>query len=240
MEVAAYALIPAGALLVCGAVTLLRPPGERLRSAILHFAAGVIFATVGTELLPDVLAEHARAPVVVGFSLGIAVMLGVKSLARRFETSSTASPEASPALRLGAVLGVGVDLAIDGLLLGIGFSAGARVGVLLTVGLAAELASLGVAMGTMLAGARAGGAGAPGVLAGLGVVFWFAAVAAAALLRGVSPGELAGVLAFGIAALLYLVTEELLVEAHEREDTPLLAATFFAGFLAFLLLGMGG
>ena len=45
-------------------------------------------------------------------------------------------------------------------------------------------------------------------------------------------------LAFGVAALLYLVTEELLVEAHETEDTPLATATFFAGFLALLLLEM--
>ena len=37
-------------------------------------------------------------------------------------------------------------------------------------------------------------------------------------------------------ALLYLVTEELLTEAHETEDTPLLTATFFAGFLLILVL----
>jgi ZIP family zinc transporter len=46
------------------------------------------------------------------------------------------------------------------------------------------------------------------------------------------------VLAFGAAALMFLVTEELLTEAHEEKETPLLTATFFAGFLAFLILGM--
>ena len=43
-------------------------------------------------------------------------------------------------------------------------------------------------------------------------------------------------LAFGAAALLYLVTEELLVEAHEVPDTPLLTAMFFVGFLALFIL----
>jgi zinc transporter, ZIP family len=34
----------------------------------------------------------------------------------------------------------------------------------------------------------------------------------------------------GVSALLYLVTEELLVEAHDRPDTPLITATFFPDF----------
>jgi zinc transporter, ZIP family len=46
----------------------------------------------------------------------------------------------------------------------------------------------------------------------------------------------AGFLSFGLMALLYLVTEELLVEAHEKPDTPLISSMFFVGFLALLTL----
>ena len=49
---------------------------------------------------------------------------------------------------------------------------------------------------------------------------------------------LAGLLSFGCAALLFLVTEELLIEAHESADTAVTTAMFFVGFLIFLLLGM--
>jgi ZIP family zinc transporter len=45
------------------------------------------------------------------------------------------------------------------------------------------------------------------------------------------------ILSFGLAALLFLVTEELLVEAHREVDTHVSTVLFFAGFLAFLLLG---
>ncbi|HMT14344.1 MAG TPA: hypothetical protein PKE19_06295, partial [Aestuariivirga sp.] len=45
-----------------------------------------------------------------------------------------------------------------------------------------------------------------------------------------------GFLSFGLMALLYLVTEELLVEAHEKPDSPLISALFFVGFLGLLLL----
>jgi ZIP family zinc transporter len=46
------------------------------------------------------------------------------------------------------------------------------------------------------------------------------------------------VLSFGLAALMFLVTEELLVEAHEEPETPLSPAMFFVGFLLFLIVGM--
>lgn len=58
------------------------------------------------------------------------------------------------------------------------------------------------------------------------------------MLNGISGAALDAVLLFGIAALLYLVTEELLVEAHEIPETPWLAATFFVGFLVMLVIEM--
>jgi ZIP family zinc transporter len=72
-----------------------------------------------------------------------------------------------------------------------------------------------------------------------------AAVASAIVVGGVlgvvAFGRLGGaglyvVLSFGTVALLYLVTEELLTEAHEQPDTPLLTAMFFVGFLVLLLV----
>ncbi len=43
-------------------------------------------------------------------------------------------------------------------------------------------------------------------------------------------------IAFGTAALLFLVTEELLTEAHEVKESPLMTSAFFIGFLAVFLL----
>lgn len=47
-------------------------------------------------------------------------------------------------------------------------------------------------------------------------------------------------LAFGSAALIYLVTEELLVEAHDQEvqENPLTAGLFFPGFLLLIAIEM--
>ena len=75
-----------------------------------------------------------------------------------------------------------------------------------------------------------------GVVIGLGLLLMLGAGLAASLLSGLSGGILAGVLAFGVAALLYLVTEELLVEAHEVRENTVTTSMFFAGFLILLLV----
>lgn len=45
-------------------------------------------------------------------------------------------------------------------------------------------------------------------------------------------------LSFGVAALLFLVTKELLVEAQEVPETAVTTTAFFAGFLLFLMIGI--
>ncbi|MDE0936885.1 MAG: hypothetical protein OSA89_13285 [Mariniblastus sp.] len=41
--------------------------------------------------------------------------------------------------------------------------------------------------------------------------------------------------AFATAALLYLVVEELLIEAHQQEDRATTPTYFFAGFLLYVM-----
>ena len=82
-----------------------------------------------------------------------------------------------------------------------------------------------------------------GVL-GMRVVLWTtlalcaAAVAGRLFFGSLSPFPFAVLLGVGIVAMLYLVTEELLVEAHEVEETHWSVAAFFLGFLLFLVIEM--
>jgi len=73
------------------------------------------------------------------------------------------------------------------------------------------------------------------IVAGLALLLPIGALLAIPV-AGLSAPVVAGFLCFGLMALLFLVTEELLVEAHERPDTPLISAMFFVGFLALLLI----
>jgi len=239
-QVLTFVLIPAAATLLGGVVAAFRPPGARLQSVIQHFAAGVVFAAVAGELLPELMHEAAPLPTILGFALGVGLMLGVKRLTEGKPAEGATegdAPEAEEGTR-GLVVTVAVDVAIDGLLVGVGFAAGTEAGILLTIALSLEVLFLALATAAALVRAGASRTRVLGTTAGL-VVLLVAGAAVGGLAAGLlTGGLLAAVLAFGVAALLYLVTEELLVEAHETQDTPLATATFFAGFLALLLLEM--
>ncbi len=239
-----FSVLPAVVMIAGAALAVWRPPDPQLRSAILHFAAGVIFSVVAVELLPDIVQHHAPYEVVLGFGLGVAAMLGLRYFTQRLEKqeatpATAAAPNAGVApLPWGLLVAIGIDILIDGLLLGIGFAAGAKEGTLLAIALTIELLSLGLATAIEL---RQGGHGkgrAVAIVAGTSLMLLLGAGIGTTVLRGATGNLLEIVLSFGLAALLFLVTEELLTEAHEDTETPLLTLAFFVGFLLFLLLGM--
>lgn len=237
-----FSLLPAVVMIVGAALAVWRAPGPKLRSAILHFAAGVIFSVVAVELLPDIVQHHAPYEVALGFGLGVATMLGLRYFTQRLEkqqeTASGESATSPSSLPWGLLVAIGIDILIDGLLLGIGFAAGAKEGTLLAIALTIELLSLGLATAIELRKDGHGKGRAVAIVAGTSLMLLLGAGIGTTVLRGATGNLLEIVLSFGLAALLFLVTEELLTEAHEEAETPLLTLAFFVGFLLFLLLGM--
>ena len=228
-----YALIPAATMTLAGIWATLRVPGENTRSALMHFAAGVVFAVVAVEFLPDLVHEHSVLATAVGFTLGTAAMLGVRLWS---ETRAKKNLEKSETASGSLIVATAVDIVVDGLMLGIGFAAGAKQGILLTVALAFELISLGLAVALELKPGRISRGRILSSIIALSGLFIFGAVAGSAALSLISGALLAGVIAFGAAALLFLVTEELLTEDHEVAENPLLTSAFVVGFLAVFLL----
>lgn len=224
MELLLLTLAPVTAMVLGALAAGVRRPSRRVSSAVQHLAAGVVFAAVAAELLPQLRQSGAPVPVAIGFLLGVGTVLAVKlGFAER-----------------GVLLAVGVDVLLDGILVGIGFMAGAREGLLLTLALTLEVLFLGLSTAATLSGRGLRPARTVGTVAALALAIPAGAFLGSGLLSRVPGSVYVGVLAFGAAALLYLVTEELLVEAHEQDDAPLLGAYFFLGFLAILMLEMLG
>lgn len=218
-----YTIIPLAAIVIGAIIAVLRQPGPRLTSAVQHLAAGVVFAAAAAEILPQVVHDGSPVATLVGGAAGVAAMLSLKSLEKRF---------AGPLGMLGAV---GTDILIDGLVLGLAFIAGAKAGLLLTIALTLEVLFLGVTVTEELGSTVRSKTKIVGITAGLGLLLPLGVVLATPV-AGLSPAIIGGFLSFGLMALLYLVTEELLVEAHSKPDTPMISAMFFAGFLGLLLL----
>ena len=129
-----------------------------------------------------------------------------------------------------------MDVLLDGILIGIATTTGLKRGVLLTIALTLELFSLRLTMALQVGTSQL----LVRVLAptGIACLMIVGAILGHNLLADASVHTLAGLLAFGCAALLCLVTEELLIEAHESANTSVITTMFFVGFLIFLLLGM--
>lgn len=216
-------LFPVMAAIIGAAVAVSVRPGPVLVSAVQHFAAGVVFAAAAGEILPDVMHGGSPMATLTGGASGVSVMLLVKQL----ETIAKGP--------LGLLLAIAVDILIDGLVLGIGFAAGAKAGLLLTIALTIEVLFLGLTVANELSERVTSRIKIVGTTAAL-VLLLPAGALLAGPVAGLPGPVLTGFFAFGLIALLYLVTEELLVEAHETEDRPWVTAMFFAGFLVLLLL----
>lgn len=213
-----FALLPLGVTAVGSAWFVRRPPGPRVASAIQHLAAGIVFYAAAGELLPQVVHDGGAWSAVLGGAVGIAAMLALRAFAAR---------AGGPTGMVGAAA---IDALIDGLVLGLAFQAGERQGLLLAIALSIEFLFLGLSLvGAFPSeagmGRKLGATLAVPLAVPLGVLL-------AQPVGATPPAWQGAAFAFGLIALLYLVTEELLVEAHEKPDTAWASAMFFVGFLA--------
>ncbi|AQR75103.1 ZIP family metal transporter [Sphingomonas sp. LM7] len=218
-----YTLVPVAAVFLGSLAAVLRRPSEAMISAMQHLAAGVVFAAAATEILPQVMHQASPAATLIGGGLGVATMLALKEIEKRFEGKI-------------ALLGaIGLDILIDGLVLGLAFVAGARAGLLLTIALTLEVLFLGLSLATELSATSRSRLRVVATTTAVALLLPAGALLAVPVAQ-FPPVVIAGFLSFGLMALLYLVTEELLVEAHARPDSPLISAMFFIGFLTLLLI----
>jgi ZIP family zinc transporter len=223
MQAIAFTLIPVAAVLLGSLVAVTRRPSDAVVSAMQHLAAGVVFAAAAVEILPQVMHEGSPVATFIGGAIGIIVMLSLKAIEGRAK---------GPIAMLAAV---GVDILIDGLVLGLAFVAGGKAGLLLTIALTLEVLFLGLTVTTELGETIRSKARIVAITVGIALLLPIGAALATPVAL-FPPVVVAGFLSFGLMALLYLVTEELLVEAHEKPDTPLISAMFFIGFLGLLLV----
>lgn len=231
-----FMAIPALVALCGGVLAYVWSPSRHTRSLIQHFAAGVVLAALAVELLPGIGREHAPGIVLAGsFALGSLFMYGLKLWTMRLEHQASAA-EVTKGMGTGLLLATFIDVATDGFIIGAGFAAGGETGMILALGLSVELLFLGLA----LASEATAGWRIIAISAALGATVLTFALIGNFVLSGASHAVIGAALAFSAAALLYLVTEELLMEAHEVEEKPISTLVLFSGFLVFWSIQLMG
>lgn len=234
-QIVPYVLLATGAGIAGGVLAFFWAPGVHARSAIQHFAAGVVIAAVASDLIPEVQTIGTPAGILGGFAAGGAVMIALKWAALRFE--KTPRGKKWP---LGIAAAAAVDTLVDGAIITAGFLMGDRVGALLAIALTVELFFLTLSVGAEFHSPKSRRWRGLGTSVGIALMLLVGAGAAYVALRGAAETTVAICLAFGAAALLYLIAEELLVESIEAEESLFSTATLFAGFAALLALKLLG
>ena len=151
------------------------------------------------------------------------------------ETSALAR-KCSAAFPTALVTAIAIDSALDGLLIGIAIAAGPSTGPMLSASLSVEMSFLGLTLAAALHG-RPLSESLPAAALGPSVLL-FGAFAGGVLATSLadSPVLLAGLLGFGTSALLFMVAEELLLEAHEEgEHIWWSDLQLYTGFFASIL-----
>jgi len=138
---------------------------------------------------------------------------------------------------IGLITAVWVNGAIDGLLIGIAYINSGTAGFITSVALSLEQCLLGMTTANSLSRTRSQRLSVA-VSLPLALPIPIFGLIAGTFLAGVDGSLFAGINAFGVAGLLYLVTEELLIEAHEDEETDrwFVSGLLFVGFIFVILL----
>ena len=113
------------------------------------------------------------------------------------------------------LIAVSIDSFMDGLLIGLVTAAGGNAGPMLSVSLSVEMSFLGLTLATALQGV-AKTKSIPAAILGPAILVGAAGLGGAiASILEHNPVFFVGLISFGTSALLFMVAEELLLEAHE-------------------------
>lgn len=231
------ALMPAGGNLLGGILAELLRVSPRTLSFALHAAAGILFAVIGIELMPEALEGATPWVVLLLFVLGGLAAAGVDRAIDLVQTRAACRAggevDASP---WGIYFGVTVDLFSDGVIIGTGSIIDPALGLLLALGQVPADIPEGFAT---IATFKNKGVGrtkrillalsfAAPILIGTTVGYW--------AVRGQPAAVQFGLLAFTAGILLTVAVEEIVVEAHQEEDSRWATLFLVGGFALFALL----
>ena len=216
-----------------------REPNPRLQRAVLGFAAGVMTAaSVWSLLIPAIeqAQEQSRLPgwlpAAVGMLAGVGFLAGMDGLLPRLRRNGAQSDRRSALLMTAITLhnipeGMAVGLAFA--LAGSGEELTAAAALALGIGIQNFPEGAAIALPLRQEGASRRRAFGAGVLSGsVEPVFGVLAVVIAASAQPVMPW----LLSLSAGAMLYVVVEELIPQAHSRDGT----CAFVAGFLVMMVL----
>jgi ZIP family zinc transporter len=225
-------LLATGAGILGSVIALFWEPKAKARSAIQHFAAGAVLAAIASNVIPEVERLGTLTGVISGFVAGGFIMIGLKWVVVRLEREE----KGGQGLPVGLAAAAAVDTLLDGVIIGAGFSVDPELGTLLVIALGLELFFLTLSVGVEFREGKLEMWKSLAITGGIACMLLLGALGSSFVLGNASQATLAVVLAFGAAALIYLIAEELLVETIQAEESVFSTLMLFIGFLILMVL----
>ncbi len=210
---------------------------QRVVSAALQFAAGIITALVALSLMPPAVRDGSSLIVALMFFIGGAIYVtfeyysAQKMAARALESGSNVTS-------LGLYVGILVDLIIDGVVIGIGATLTVMTGLILALGMA--ISTLPLAFVTTSTAKRQGVS--PEKRRLLSIAYFLCVLVGAMvgflLLRNVSLDLRLALIALASGFLITTVTQSMIPEANKDGEPSFAGILYLAGVLIYALLSI--
>lgn len=226
-------ILPAIGMMLGGLLGSGFRPGKRLRGVVAHLVGGLVLGIAAADLMPAASSSGHPLALALGFCLGFSLLLVINAVLQDSDDSSHLN-RSRPMLLL--LLPFLVDSLIDGLVVGISNDA-AQQGWVIPLAVSMEMGLAALGLGTLLG--RGAGRWRSTLGGGLmALTYLIGLTISVVLTQGLQGPALTAMLAFGTAALIYLVVEEVMKEAHSRgeDDSGVVNVAFFIGLLCIWLL----
>ncbi|MBS3782050.1 MAG: ZIP family metal transporter [Candidatus Thermoplasmatota archaeon] len=218
-------------------VVLLKKVEKKSLSVLLGFSAGIMVSITFVELIPESIAEGSLITAFAGLLLGIGMIgfVDVKFPHRHFSFNCDGDKEKARYLKTGILLGTGIAMhnLPEGVAIGASFMVSFEVGLTLAVLMAIHNLPEGMAVGAAMCIGEIKALRIMIVTILAGIPMGIGALLGG-LLGGVSDVALSLGLGFAAGAMLYIVFDELIPDAHRRME----GHTAITGILAGIIIGI--
>ncbi len=236
LVVLAIATLPAIGNFLGGVLSEAVHVSQRILSFALHLAAGIVFAVVGIELMPEALTAEPAWLVILAFVAGGGFFMVVEKIIDVVQKRRGGDPEKTGPWVI--LFGVAVDLFSDGVMIGTGSTISVGLGLLLALGQVPADVPEGFA--TIATFKKQGVPRRRRLLlaASLMLPIFIGATVGFWAVRGQPDIVKMSLLAFTAGILTTVVVEEIVPLAHEGEEARGAVLALVGGFALFALLSV--
>ncbi len=211
---------------------------NRVVSAALQFASGIITALVALSLMPPAVREGSSWVIATMFFVGGAIYVTFEYYSARRLAERAAAGGPANVTSLGLYVGILIDLIIDGVVIGIGATLSLTTGLLLALGMA--ISTVPLAFVTTSTAKRQGIS--PARRRQLSIAYFVCVLGGALigflLLRDMSLSVRFALIALASGFLITTVTQSIIPEANKEGEPSFAGILFLAGILIYALLSV--